>query len=166
MKKIRILFLGLLLVAAPAFAAPPSEETLQRLLTVTRAESMIDSIYASVEEFMQQTVRQSTAGVRLTPAQQRVYDGVMRKTMALLREEISWAKTMPMYLQIYRETFTQEEVEALIAFYESPAGQAFVTKMPTIVQKSMAYSQAKMQSFMPKIKAILDEATAEAKAAR
>ena len=166
MKKIRILFLGVLLAAAPAFAAPPTEETIQRLLTVTRVESMIDSIYASMDEILLQTVRQSNPGARLTPAQQRVLDGVMRKTMALLREEISWAKMRPMYIQIYRETFTQEELEGMIAFYESPAGQAFVVKMPTVIQKSMAYSQAQMQAFMPKVKSIMEEAAAEAKAAR
>ena len=37
------------------------------------------------------------------------------------------------YVQVYRETFSQEEIDGLIAFYQTPVGQYFVTSddLPT-----------------------------------
>jgi uncharacterized protein len=62
---------------------------------------------------------------------------------AMLREEMTWDKLRPVYVQIYQESFTQEEIDGLIAFYESPAGFAFVEKMPFVMQKSMSIMQSR-----------------------
>lgn len=43
---------------------------------------------------------------------------------------------------IYVEHLTVEEMEAAIAFYSTPEGQAILTKMPTIVQQAMQAGQA------------------------
>ena len=69
----------------------------------------------------------------------------------------------PLYVQLYRDTFEQEEVDGLLAFYASPTGQAFVNKMPMVMQKSMALSQSLMQSIIPKMTAAMKDAMAEAK---
>jgi hypothetical protein len=45
----------------------------------------------------------------------------------------------------------------------SHAGQAVVNKMPAVLQKSVAISQSLMASFIPKMRAAIDEAMAEAK---
>lgn len=58
---------------------------------------------------------------------------------------------------------TKVEIDGLIAFYASPAGQAFINKMPVVLQKSMAISQSLMQSLMPKMSAAMKEAMTEAK---
>jgi hypothetical protein len=72
----------------------------------------------------------------------------------------------PPLRQIYQESFTQEEIDGLIAFYESPAGVAFVEKMPFAMQKSMSIMQSRMAPMMEKIKAAMKEAIAEPKAAQ
>ena len=66
-------------------------------------------------------------------------------------------------MQLYRDTFEQEEVDGLLVFYASPAGQAYVNKMPVVMQKSMALSQSLMQSIIPKMTAAMQDAIAEAK---
>ena len=68
----------------------------------------------------------------------------------------------PKIAGIYRETFSQEELDGLIAFYESPVGRAYIAKMPVAMAKTMAMSQQQMQSLMPRLKAIADEARREA----
>ena len=83
-----------------------------------------------------------------------------------MREEMTWDKLRPLYVQIYQESFTQEEIDGLIAFYESPAGVAFVEKMPFVMQKSMSIMQSRMAPMMEKMKAAIKEAIAEPKAAQ
>jgi hypothetical protein len=45
----------------------------------------------------------------------------------------------------------------------SHAGQALVNRIPVVLQKSGAISQSLMASFIPKMRAAIDEAMAEAK---
>jgi uncharacterized protein len=80
----------------------------------------------------------------------------------VLREELSWAVMRPGMAQIYRETLTQEEVNGLIAFYRTPAGQALITKMPQIMQRSMVYTQSRMATVSPRIQAAVEQAMREA----
>ena len=54
------------------------------------------------------------------------------RLMQIIREEASWEKMQAELTGIYRELFTQEEINSLIDFYQSPAGQAMVKKMPLI----------------------------------
>ena len=160
-------FLGALaLVAANAWAEPPTPESVETLLAATRAESMMNSMYAMVEQSMRGGLRQSLQGQTLTDEQQRVLDAVPGRFIAVMREEFNWPKMKPLYVQLYRETFDQAEIDGLIAFYRSPAGQAFVDKMPIVMQKSMAISQAQLQTFLPKMRAAMEQAMADAKVGR
>lgn len=152
-----------LLIALDAFAGPPNPESIETLLAVTKTESTMDSMYGSVEQMMRQGVQQAVQGKSLSSEQQRILDAVPAKFVAVMREEFSWTKMKPMYVQLYRDTFEQEEIDGLIAFYRSPAGQAFTSKMPLIMQKAMAMVQSQMQTFIPKMKAAIDGAIAEAK---
>jgi hypothetical protein len=89
-------------------------------------------------------------------------DKMEQKMSTLLAEEMSWSKMEAAYLQVYKESFTQDEINQLIAFYKSPTGQMFVQKMPTVMQKSMLAMQQQMGPLMGKIQAIQTEAVAEA----
>lgn len=153
----------LAILVGQAAAAPASTESVETLLTLTKAESTLDAMYASMEQLMRQSMQQATLGKTLTPQQQQVIDTVPAKFMAVMRAELMWDKLKPQLVQLYRETFEQEEIDGLAAFYRSPTGQAFITKTPVLMQKSMAISQAQLQTVFPKMKAAIDQAVAEAK---
>ena len=69
----------------------------------------------------------------------------------------------PMFVQIYQESYTQEEVDGLVAFYQSPIGVAYIEKMPIVMQKSMTLVQTRMGPMMEKMQAALKQAMEEAK---
>lgn len=162
MKKIAAAF-STFIVSVAAFAATPSDASIEALFTASRAESMMDSVYGSIEPIIRQGIRASTQGKTVTPEQQRVADAIVGRTMLVMRDELNWAHLRPLLMQVYREAFDQEEIEGLTAFYKSPAGQAFVNKMPVVMQKTMALTQAQMHTLMPKLRAAVDAAVAEAK---
>jgi hypothetical protein len=152
----------LLAAACSAWAAPPTEASVERLLTLTRAEAVIDQVYAGIEQSMRQGMLAATAGRTLNAEQQRMIDLAPARLAAVMKQEMSWASMKADYIEIYRSSFEQAEIDGLIAFYESPAGQAFVAKMPTVVQKSMQVSQSRMQSFVPKLQAAMKDTLKEA----
>jgi uncharacterized protein len=153
-----------------AHAAPPSSESLEALLKISKAQATVESMYANIEQMMKQTMQQAmqqaTKGRPISPEEQRVTDSMPAKFAVLIREEMSWAKLKPMYMQLYSESFEQADIDGLITFYSSPAGQTFINKMPIVMQKSMELTQSQMQTMLPKMMALFEQAAADAKAAK
>jgi uncharacterized protein len=146
-----------------ASAAPVSDESIETLLELTHAESLMDTVYGSVEQMIRQGMNQALQGRPLSAEQQSFVDGIPARFTAVMRQDFNWQKMKPVYMQLYRETFDQAEVDGLIAFYRSPAGQSFIAKMPVVMQKSMALVQAQMRSMMPRIQEATAQAMEEAK---
>jgi len=149
-----------------ARAEPASTESVERLLAMTKVEATLDVVYGSLEKLMRQSLQQSMQGKVSDAQRQRVLDTVPQRFAALMRTEMSWDKLKPQYVQLYAETFDQQEVDGLIAFYSTPAGRAYIEKMPLVAQKSLAISQGLMQSVMPKMIAVVQQAVDEAKSAK
>ena len=83
------------------------------------------------------------------------------RMVALVQGEFAWEKLEPMYLRIYKESFTEEEVAGMLSFYKTPAGQAVIYKMPALMQKSMLEVQKMMFGFAPQIQKIQQDFVAE-----
>ena len=161
-----ITLLASLIFASLAHCAPASEESIDRLLVASKVEKMLDTMLVNVDQVMRRSMEASTQGQQLSPEQRRVIDATAAKFVQVMREEMTWDKMRPLYVQIYQESFTQEEIDGLIAFYESPAGVAFVEKMPFVMQKSMSIMQSRLAPMMEKMKVAMKEAIAEPKAAQ
>jgi uncharacterized protein len=142
-------------------AAAPSQESIEQLFVLTKTEATLESVYSNMEKVMRNMMAQSTQGKSLTQAQQQLADNFPAKIIAMMREEMGWEKMKPQYMQLYRDTFNQDEVNGLIDFYKSPTGQAYANKMPELTQRSMALSQQMTQSLMPKIIAAVNQSMAQ-----
>ncbi len=161
------LLLSLALVCSTAFAAgpKPSEASIKELLVLSDVPKIIDAVMGQVDGMMQQMVAQASEGQQVTPAQQAAIDRYLAKAKGIMAAELTWAKLEPVYVRIYGEALTQEEVEGIIAFYKTPAGKALVSKMPVLMQKTMAEMPVLMGPLTQKIQAAAQEFAAEMKAA-
>jgi hypothetical protein len=83
--------------------------------------------------------------------------GQTDKMLDMMAQELSWDKMKEDYITLYADTFTEEELKGVIAFYKSPAGQAFLKKQPELMKRSMEMSQKLMLQVMPKIHAMIKE---------
>ena len=79
------------------------------------------------------------------------------KIMDLMQKELSWETLQPEFEKLYAETYSTEELEGLIKFYQSPIGKKFIAKQPEMQQKSMMMVQKMMMRIMPKIQALTKE---------
>lgn len=141
MKKIAIA-LSAVLLCLTAYAAPAqtgaSDAQVDKLLEVMRARQTLDAVLPQVEASQRQMVAQMTAAQPLTPEQQAKLDRLLQKSMAGIRRAMAWEKMEPLYRDIYRQTFTAEDIDAMIGFYGSPAGQKLLDKMPQLMQNTMS----------------------------
>ncbi len=148
----RLILATLLALSAPlALAAPPSEAQIDRLLEVMRARQTLDAVLPQVEASQQQMFAQMTANQSLTEAQRAQAQRVLDKTMKSTRELLGWDKMQPLYRDIYGQTFTSEDMEAMTTFYASPAGQKLLDKMPLLVQNTMTAMQKVVMPMMQQL---------------
>ncbi|MCL1635884.1 DUF2059 domain-containing protein [Luteimonas sp. SX5] len=164
MKKLSAALLAAALcLAAPfAMAAQPSDAQVDKLLEVMRARQTIDAMMPQVAASQRQMVAQMTANQKLSPEQQAKLDRLLDKSMASIARAMSWDKLEPVYRDIYRQTFTGEDMDAMIGFYGSPAGQKLLDKMPQLMQNTMAGVQ---KLLVPMLEEMQRDIEAEIKAA-
>ncbi len=144
--------------------SPASEASIKELLEVTRARNLIDSVDSQVDGMIKSSMAQALREHPATPEAEKILNGMEQKIMALLNKELSWSILEPMYVRIYQQSFTQHEVDDLLAFYKTPTGGALVNKMPRVMQLSLAEVQQRMRVFMPQAQAISQQTMAELKA--
>jgi hypothetical protein len=126
-----ITLLASLIFASLAHCAPASLESIDRLLADTKLEKLFDTMSTNVDQVMRRSMEASTQGQQLSPAQRRVIDATAAKFVQVMREEMTWDKMRPLYVQIYQESFTQEEIDGLIAFYESRQASRSLKRCPS-----------------------------------
>jgi hypothetical protein len=76
---------------------------------------------------------------------------------------LNWDQLQPIYMRTYRDSFTQDEIDGVIKFYKSAAGQAYVKKLPLVMQNVMREMQGLMKPLQEKMLAIQKESMQELK---
>lgn len=151
--RFRALLLCAAALCAPVFAAdqPPTEASVRELLAVTEAKQLIDNSMSQIDAAIQAGVKQSLQGRELTPQQEKILDEMRANLLVIFGEEFTWAKLEPTFVDVYRRSLSQSEVDGMIAFYRTDAGRAVIAKMPLIMQNSMQMVQAQLGGMMPRI---------------
>ena len=136
---------ALVLVAIAGVAnAAATPESVDRLMQAMKVQQQLDLIHSQTLPAMQNAMRQSFGQQANSADAERMFNAVMPKVTALIREELGWAKLKGDFTAIYTETFTQQEIDGLIAFYRGPIGSAFIDKQPRLTARSMQMMQQRM----------------------
>jgi len=129
-------------------AEPAKRETIEQVLKATDAPAMLDYAYAQMEQMVQ--ANQTNPNDALSQQQQR-------EMQQLFRSEMSWSQLEEPIIAVYAQVFSEDEMQSILDFYQSPAGQKLVKRQPELVQQSMQMMQTLMQGMMPKIQAIAEK---------
>jgi uncharacterized protein len=142
-----------LLGLQPAFAddAKPTEESIKHLFETMGTSHLIDDMVGQMDKTMRASVREGMHGQTLNAEQQKIFDDMMTKLMSMMKEQIDWSAMEPLMVRVYRDTFTQQEVDAMVRFYSSPAGRSVSRKLPVAMQESMQLMHERMQGLIPRI---------------
>jgi hypothetical protein len=122
----------------------------EELLTMMNMRENIEKSFAMVKQMMpaqmekmKQATGQASMPTNASAQAEKMVDTISR--------EFSWDKMKEDYITLYADTFTEEELKGIIAFYKSPAGRAFIQKQPELMKRSMELSQKLMLKLMPAI---------------
>lgn len=136
------LLLAIGLLAGPQASAQNVDVAkIDHLLEVVRAKDMVDDMLVQIGQMQQEMMAQATAGQAPDEARKARLDAIIAKSDQQAREMLSWNNLLPLYRDIYAQTFSNEDIDAMIGFYSSPAGQRVLDRMPQLMQNTMVAVQ-------------------------
>jgi hypothetical protein len=144
--------------------SPPSDESLKRLIAVTEARKLLDAAVTTFDASMHAALQQRFKSEPISAGHQQIIDDMQGKLVALMKETLRWDTLEPVFMDVYRRTLTQSEVDGMLAFYATPAGKAVISKMPLIMQNTMAAMQSRMSNLTPQLERIEQEMMEKLKA--
>jgi hypothetical protein len=136
------LSVGLFFTGVPANSQLTKQAKIERLVAITHGngngavEDMMKSIFAG--SMPTTTTREQKA------AAEKVSQKIIENTKAISE------KMRPLFVQVYSEVYSDDEIDAMLAFYESATGRAMVKKQPLIMSKVMT-------ALMPEIQRLAKE---------
>lgn len=143
---IAVLLFGIL----PASAQQSQQQKIERILELTNANAVVNEIVNQITGWMEQIQPNPT------PQQKARRQEALDKIAKVAGDRMR--KIRPELVQIYSETFTPEEIDGILAFYETPAGKASLAKIPTINAKLSALVQIEMNAAGQEINKIAEDA--------
>ena len=141
----------------------PSNEQLARLFEVMQLKqqlaNMTKTLPAMIQQQVSQQLKSMTASMpagSITPEQQAAFDKIMKKYMDKAMSLYPADEMIADMSGIYQRHLSKEDVDAMIAFYVSPAGQHLLELSPVAMKEYLPLVMSKMQS---RSKALTDEMT-------
>jgi len=159
MKRLAFLLVFALSLPLTAHADEASKRAkVQEMLTMLHVDRMMaqlmDNAMRQVTAFTNQTL-----GKDLTDDKKAELEAFQKQLYGVVDSQVGWKAMEPAYVDLYSQTYTEEELDAIIAFYKTPAGASMLGKAPELNQKSMAMIQQKMQTLQPQIQQMIQDYT-------
>ena len=121
---------------------PARPETIERLLR----EADMEALYARVMD------ASITAQIR-ADASLATYEAALREFVAT---HASFARRKPELIHVYRETFSESEVEETIRFYQSPFGRRLMSTLPALLARPGAPGAQRVHEHLTELRRALD----------
>ena len=135
-------------------AAPPSDESILKMIGSLQLQTTLDQLVAQLDSGMKAGLKQAMEGKEMTPLRTAELGQLQTRMSAIIRDELAFSKVKDVYVRSLRESFTQDEVNSINAFYASPAGKAMIEKLPLATRKAQNLLQERMGPIMQKIKTL------------
>jgi len=151
--------------AAYAQDAKPAEASIRQLFEVMHSSGLLDAYLTQIDGTVRASMQQALAGQQLNAKQRKILEDMGREIGSLVKAELNWSAIEPVMIEVYRNTFSQHEVDGMLTFYRSEVGQAVIAKLPTAMQKSMTSIQGHVKTLTPRIAQLEKDTATQLKAA-
>lgn len=133
---------------APALIPPaqqPTKEQMAKLFEVMQVRQQVQAfekmmpavIQRQLHTQMQKTLAKQAPDVQLTPQQQGQIEALLNKYMQRAFNIYPYDDMISDLTTVYQRHISRTDVDAIIAFYSSPAGQHLLTQQPVIMKEFM-----------------------------
>jgi hypothetical protein len=143
-----------------------TKEQLARLFEVMRLRQQLASVTKMMPALMQQQMQEQFKQMQkdhpemksMTEEQQQAFGKVMGRYMERVMSVYTSDDMIADMTGIYQKYLTRSDVDGILAFYTSPAGQHMLDMQPMMMKESMTLV---MQRVQERIKPLIDEMSKE-----
>lgn len=148
---------------APLNTATPAQiELAQKVIKASQFDRMFDQMGAQMQQMAAQSMGLSNPGQ--TPAQK---EAAMKTLGEVMKLSMDTTKGLLEKMDvIYAEIYSEGELRAMLAFFDSNEGRSMLQKQPQIMQRMMPLVQNMQKDLVPKIQQIVEKAKADAATAK
>jgi hypothetical protein len=159
MKRWMMLMVVMCAVAVPVARADDASKAakVQELFTTMHMDHMMDQMMDAITTSLRESLKTIPGADQMTAEQKKLMDDFLTKTLKVANDSVGWSALEPEYVKLYANTYSEEEIDGILTFYKSPAGQAMLAKTPQLTTGSMQIVQARMVDIQPKIKAMQED---------
>jgi len=136
-----------------ALPAPPGDASIRQLLAEVHLQGLLDQSVDRIRHSIRAATANAWQGKPLNDRQRAVIEEMSDRKADLLRRELNWSELVPAHLEVYRENFTQQDIDATIAFYRSPVGQKMIARQPQIMRQMGEFTLGRMTDPVPQLQA-------------
>ncbi len=147
----RTLLLGGLLAAMLSSAVADESSHRAAVEQLFTTMDMEKTHAATLDNLLQNQIRSNPALMQVAAPMREFFD-----------KHLGWAGLKKDMVKLYAETFTEEEVKQLDAFYQSPVGKKSIQQLPALMGKAMQIAQERMKEHLPELQETLKAAAAKA----
>jgi hypothetical protein len=128
----------------------------QELVTILHSDRMVTQISGAILKQVSDAAQQVT-GRNPSPENQTRLTDFNKKVTDMVNAQLSWDAMGPQIVNIYAKAFTEDELTAIVTFYKSPAGTAFLAKAPDINQQLQQVAQPKLVTLQAQVRDAFEE---------
>jgi hypothetical protein len=157
MKPLTLLLTLLLALPLSAHADEASKRAkAQEMFTILHMDRLMSQMTNNVLKQTSSMTEQLTAQ-DTTPEMKAKRADFQSQVLKLVDAQIGWKAIEPQYTDLYAQTYTEEELDAILAFYKSPAGTSMLAKSPELSAKSMQMVQSRLATIQPQLMKMIQD---------
>jgi hypothetical protein len=156
----RLAFLLCLLFCLPPTAhadAASKHAKVQEMLELLRIDRAMDQVMNMVQQQATADTNAQLTGKGASEDQKARVDAFQKQLFQFVEDQIGWKSMQNDYIDMYSQTFTEDEIDGILAFYKSPAGAALIAKTPELTSKASVLVAKKMLTLKPEIQKMVQD---------
>jgi hypothetical protein len=134
----------------------------EEFMRVSRLERTMTASMSLVIQQVKTGMLEEMGEVKLTPEKQQALEELQGKVERLVIEALGWPRMKENYARLYAETFTEQELDDMLAFYKSESGQSMVSKTPDLMLRAGEIAQDHMSAVVPELQKLVRDFVARA----
>jgi hypothetical protein len=118
----------------------PTDDSVRELFDVLRVDDLVSEVVELERPSLMAKLQASRHKGHPTPAQEQVGDEFFGRVLSVVEEELSVDRVEQILLAVVRDSFSQQDVDAMTSFYGTKAGKSVLADLPQAVR---AYAKQK-----------------------
>ena len=127
-----------------------------QLVTLLHTERMVQQNSATIMKQVSDAAEKEISP-NPTPESKARLAGLENIISQLIDAQLDWKALGPTIIDIYAQTFTEQELDVIVTFYKTPAGIALLDKMPQINDQVEQLAHSRLVILQPQIRQAFDD---------